>query len=336
MVPAARVAPVLLGFLLVGSSAIAQVSQSGSPISTLSAAVTGRVLGADGRPASGIHIELDDARTAVPVTSTYTQSDGTFELYNIPQGNYEVIAESSSSQVSNPLSFETGQSHLQLQFPSSTTAANQLDATTSVARMMVPPRAERLYQRALTDFNRGKYDEAEKQLDEALQIDQGFADALTLRGLIEIHEGNFAQGQEYLEQATRLDSSQSAAYVTLAAIYNRAGRFEDAMYASEKTLSLSPRAWQPYLEMAKVSIARSMYQSGLKFLRQAERLGGGTYAEVHLLKAYALVPLKLYKDAKYELQASMARDHHGSVSSKAQEMLARLDTLESAGVANQP
>ena len=66
-----------------------------------------------------------------------------------------------------------------------------------------------------------------------------------------------------------------------------------------------------------------------KFIRQAERLGGNAYGEVHLVKAYALIPLKLYKEARYELQASLTREHGGSVADQAKTMLAQVNSLES-------
>ena len=49
--------------------------------------LAGKILAPDGQPASGIRVALNNADTPKPVTSTYTQPDGTFELYNIPQGN---------------------------------------------------------------------------------------------------------------------------------------------------------------------------------------------------------------------------------------------------------
>src|SRR5579863_8375480 len=51
----------------------------------------GTVLNADGKPASGIHVELEEPFSALPITSTDTGRDGTFELYNIPSGNYELV-----------------------------------------------------------------------------------------------------------------------------------------------------------------------------------------------------------------------------------------------------
>jgi tetratricopeptide (TPR) repeat protein len=300
------------------------------------AALQGKVISADGQPLSGIHVEIDDASTAIPVTSTYTQQDGTFELYNIPQGNYEVIAESSDSEVSDPVSFSSPRPSLDLKLRATNSAPNLLDATTSVARMLVPARAQKLYDRALKNFNAGNVDDAEQQLDAALQIDNDYADALTLKGVIEVAKPDVAAGRHYLEHAICVDPSETAAYIALAAVYNHDGRFDDAMRASEKGLSLAPRMWQAYLEMAKASIAKSMYQRGLKFLRQAERLGGSAYGEVHLVKAYALVPLKLYKDAKYELQACVARDHRGQVAEQARQMLATLNSLQTEKTVTQP
>lgn len=328
-----RLATLLLTFLLINPLVRAQAPQPGSEVSAKIAALQGRVLGADGHPVSGIHVELDDPSTALPVTSTYTQQDGTFELYNIPQGNYEVVLESAEMQVSGPVAVETGRPSLQLRLPSSTGPVTAVDATTSVARLLVPSKAQRLYNRASAHFSAGQYDQAAKELDAALQIHPEYGDALTLRGMIELRQPDMSVGQQSLEQAIKVDPSQSSAYIALAAVYNHEGRFDDAMAVSEKGLAIAPRTWQAYMEMAKASIAKSMYQRGLKFIRQAERLGGSAYAEVHLVKAYALIPLKLYKDARYELQASLTRDHHGSVSNQAKNVLASLqdmDTLQMA------
>ena len=332
MLSRARLVTLLLALPLtwfsVDLSSPAQTADPTSPVGAGIAALAGKVLNADGRPVPGIHIELDDPSTAVPVTSTYTQPDGTFELYNIPKGNYEVIAESADSQVSGSIAVEPGRPSLQLQLPGGKSASAPLDATISVARMLVPPRAQKLYRRAFNYFNAGKYDQAEQQVDEALLIDGEYGDALTLRGLIEMRKADISVGQRTLEQAIQVDASQSAAYIALAAIYNHEGRFDDAMRVSQQGLSVAPRTWQAYMEMAKASIAKSMYQSGLKFIRQAERLGGNAYGEVHLVKAYALIPLKLYKEARYELQASLTREHGGSVADQAKTMLAQVNSLE--------
>jgi len=323
----------LLPFLLVNPLARAQAPQPSLQENAAIAALAGKVLNPDGQPLSGIHIELDDANTAIPVTSTYTQQDGTFELENIPKGDYEVVAESADAEISDPVMVGKERPSLELQLPNRTSGPAPLDATTSVARMLVPSKAEKFYNQAYKNFTDGQYDKAEKQLDAALQIDEDFPEALILRGVLELNKPNIPLGQQYLEHAIQADPSNSVAYITLAAVYNHQGRFDDAMRASQKGLSLAPRTWQAYVELAKASIAKSMYQSGLKFIRQAERLGGNAYGEVHLVKAYALIPMRLYKEAKYELQASIAHEHHGQVADQAKHMLAELNALQVAEVA---
>ena len=282
------------------------------------------VLNSDGKPASGIHIELDEASTALPITSTYTQVDGTFELYNIPSGDYELVAESTDSFTVNPVAVQSGQSSLRLRLSRSAPTPG-LDPTVSVAQMMVPSSAQKLFRKAQNAFNDHTYDKANKLLDQALQIEPYYPDALTLRGLIETYNGKFDDAQADLERAIQIDPSYSRAYIALGAIYNHQGRFDDAMRVSERSLALTPRSWQSYFEMAKASIAKGMYTQGLQFAREAQRLGGNSFAAVHLIKAYALMPMRLYKAARYELQAFLSHQPDGSNAEQANMLLAQID-----------
>ena len=46
---------------------------------------------------------------------------------------------------------------------------------------------------------------------------------------------------------------------------------------------------------------------------------------MHLIKAYALMPMRLYKAARYELQAFLSHQPNGSNAEQAQMLLARID-----------
>lgn len=311
----------------------AQLLSNANPAGDLQPGVQGTVLNPDGKPASGIHVELDEANTALPITSTYTQKDGTFELYNIPAGNYEVVAESRDSLTTNALTVQDGQSALQLRLSRNTPPALNIAPVVSVAQMMVPSSAQKLFRKAQKAFNDRQYDKSTKLLDQALQIDPQYADALTLRGLVELGTNKIDDAQSDFERATQVDPTCSGAYVALGAIYNHQGRFDDAMRVSERSLALSPRSWQSYFEMAKASIAKGMYTQGLQFAREAQRLSGNSFAAVHLIKAYALMPMRLYKAARYELQAFLSRQPDGSNAEQAQILLAQIDAMPSSLVA---
>ncbi|HSY10774.1 MAG TPA: tetratricopeptide repeat protein [Verrucomicrobiae bacterium] len=326
---------VLFALSLFPASSVAQPPQSSpaAPASGLVPGIHGTVLTVDGRPASNIHIELDNASTALPVTSTSTQSDGTFELYNIPAGDYELVAESVDSRADDPIAVQSGDAQLKLRLQHDAPPSKESEPIVSVVHMMVPESAQKLYRKAMADVNNHKPDKAMPLLDSALLIEPRFADALSLRGLIEMGDGKLAAAQDDLERAVQIDPAYANAYIGLGAIYNHEGRFDDAMRVSERSLSLSPNSWQAYFEMAKATIAKGMYVKGLQLARQAQRLSGNSFAAVHLIKAYALVPMKLYKDAKYELQAFLSREPNSKSAQQAQTLLAQIDAATVAASA---
>ena len=291
----------------------------------LAASLSGKVLNADGRPAGGVRVELNDPNTAVPVSSAYTQPDGSFELYNIPQGSYEVVAESGDTEVSDAVAVDSSRPPLELRFPRASAAQYGDGATVSVAQMLVPDQARKYYRRGLDAYRHGHDDEAQSNIEQALLIAPEYADALTLRGMIEMQRHDLQAAQGYLEHAIRIDSSSAAAYVALGAVYNHEGRYDDALQASERSTSLSPRTWQGYFEMAKAAVGKGMYQKALLLARQAERFGGGGFSSLHLVKACALYPLKLYKDAREEVQTVLLHEPKSPSAQQAQSLLAEIN-----------
>lgn len=196
----------------------------------------------------------------MPVSSTYTEPDGTFELYNIPEASYELLAESTDSCADDHIQVQSGQAQLQLR---QRNGPLETDApTVSGAQMMVPPSAEKLYRKATDAFRRGKYDKAKSFLDNALQIDPQCAQALTLRGQIEMSAGNLAAAQQYLERAVHNDPSYSAGYVTLSAVYNHQGKFDDAMHVSERSLSLPPNPGRGISKWPRPPLAKGCTSEG--------------------------------------------------------------------------
>lgn len=316
-------------------SASAQLSQAFLGSITLNTANTvhGTVLKTDGRPASGIHVELDQSDSAIPVVSTLTDQDGSFELESVPDGNYELVAESGDAHVDSHVQVRAGEADIQMRLQRNNALLQDAAPMVSVAQMMVPVTAQKLFGKAQTAFHHGRYDKSKSLLDCALQIDPQYAEALTLRGLIEKSEGDLAGAQQDLERAVQIDPNYSNAYVELGAVYNHQGRFDDAMLASERGLTLSPRSWQGYFEMAKASIGKGMYEKGLQLAAQAQRLSGNSFAAVHLIKAYALLPMRFYKDARYELRAFLSREPNSSNAKQAQMLLAEIDDMPASAAA---
>ena len=305
----------------------AQDNQSFTPgPAPATGALQGKVLNPKGQPLAGIRVELDEARTAMPVNSTYTQPDGSFAMHNIPRGEYEVVAESDDAEVSDLVTMDSGKRALELRFPRSTPLRPKEPGTVSVAQILTPDKARKLRDRALEAIRNRHYDDADSLVQQALQIEPEYADAITLRGLLELGKPDLSVPQQTFEHALRLNPNDSMALIALAAVYNHEWRFDDALRVAERGACLSPKAWQAYLEMAKASIAKDLYADGLVLIRRAERLGGTGYAEVHLIKAIGLFGLQLYPDSKYEAQRAIARDPDGPSTPTAKRLLTQLDS----------
>ena len=294
--------------------------------------VSGSVLGPQGNPAAGVRVKLQDAYSHSTIASSYTQQNGTFELYNIPAGRYQVVAQSGISQTSDVVSVAFGQTNVTLRFLQDTARDGNRD-TVSVAEMLVPKKARSFYQKAREACSHGKFDDAKELLDRALQLHPHFAEALTLRGLIQLRGDQIEQGRQSFEQAIQYDPAYSPAYVALAAVYNAQAHYDDALRTLELGTAIAPMAWQGYCEMAEASIGKGLYGNGLQLAEKAEQLNGNKLAAIHLLKAYAMIPLKFYSRAKEELQAYLQREPKGGDAEQARHLLAQLNAAEVAAAA---
>ena len=325
--------PLLSLFLFcVSSSAQAQpLMPSPNRVHTQLCSLSGRVTGADGKPAAGVRIEVRDARSAMVVDTTSTKQDGRFEVNSLRAGSYEVVAQAGPSDVRSYVTAQFGEYSVDLRLPANT--APGYGSTVSIAAMMVPVKARDAYNRARQGFAAGKPERAQKDLDRALQLYPHFAEALTMRGIIEMQGSQVQAAQQDLEEAIRNDGNYGPAYTVLGAIYNAQGRFDDALRTLDYGTAVSPGIWQTYFELAKASMGKKQYQEGLQFAARAEQLSGNGVALLHLLKANAMIPLKLYEDAKRELEAYLRQEPNGKEAERAHRCLAELQAAEETTLA---
>ena len=134
-----RVVTLLLSSLLFSNFLIAQYFQPslrGKEAGLSDGSVNGTVVDPQGHPLGGISVEVTSLNSAVPVASTYTQPNGYFELYNIPAGNYQVIAEGTGgSQVRDVVAVSFGQLNVQI-----ADAGEQHSSSTGAPRPFRSPR----------------------------------------------------------------------------------------------------------------------------------------------------------------------------------------------------
>jgi tetratricopeptide (TPR) repeat protein len=319
----------LLISVLLGSFVTAQDFLTAIPAARTnnSGVITGAVFNFDGHPLAGVPVELHDASSAV-VAKAETEPSGTFALYNVPPGYYEVTSLAGGAEARRFVDLSTGTSTVDLSFLNSAQPPAADNALISVAQMTVSQSARKLYERARDSVGKKDYDKARAFVNQALQRQASFPEALTLRAFLERNGHETEAAARDCEDAMQIDPYHGPAYSTLASVYNLQGRYDDALRTLDEGMTLAPRFWQIYFEMAKASIGKQLYSKALQLMDTAERLGGYNYPEIHLVRAYALVPLNFYGEARTELQTFLSRQPKGENAERARQLLASLDRDE--------
>lgn len=202
------------------------------------------------------------------------------------------------------------------------------DAHISIARLKEPPKARRLYQKAMRALLKNAPAEAERNLDKALEIDPAFPEALTLYGGIQSSLQQWELAEEKLHEAIRIDPSYSPAYVILAGLYNTQDRFEDAHEAAQKAISAGANNWDVQYEIARALIGKRQYATAL--LTTESALQGKHHGSLlHLAKAHALLGLRRYSQAVIELRTYLRLQPSGEGSRQARALLGQVQGLVS-------
>jgi tetratricopeptide (TPR) repeat protein len=197
-----------------------------------------------------------------------------------------------------------------------------------VALLKVPQKARDRCTNAEQAFAAKKVDEATKQVNQSLSIYPKNPRALTLRGILQALQQKPAAAMQDFQSAIDIDANYDPAYTAMSAIYNSQGRFDEAERTTERAVAIAPNAWQGYFEMARAYVGKGMYQKALELANRAQSLGANSVPSIHLVKAYAMVPLKLYRDASQELQAFLSHAPEGQNIEPVRQLLAQVQAAE--------
>jgi len=146
--------------------------------------ISGVVQAQQGQPVVEAFIQLHDLRTGQMIASAYTDRVGTFEIRNVPDGTYILVATEGINQWREQITVEGMDATVSLRLPQASPSGFTSQYSVSVAQMKVPDKARRAYQKAESAVRKQKPEEAQKYLVEALAAYPDYADALTLRAIL--------------------------------------------------------------------------------------------------------------------------------------------------------
>lgn len=195
----------------------------------------------------------------------------------------------------------------------------------STARLRVPHKARSHYEKAIRPFAKHKYVEAQRQLDQALNLYPAFPEALTLLGYIQLDLKQWEPAEQNLQAAIRSDPTYGFAYLVLSHFYNMQKRFDDAVEMSQRASALMPHEWMVAFEMCTSFIKTHQYAMALNLGDAALRINRGTL--LHVAKAHALIGLNRYPEAVAELRTYLSYQPAGEGSRDAHDLLDRIENV---------
>jgi tetratricopeptide (TPR) repeat protein len=301
------------------SFAIAQATASRGMDITLGT-IVGAVRTSDNHAAANVRVELEGAfLTTSP--SAYTAADGSYELTDVPAGEYTVIARTGMQEARESIHINGGRTFLNLTFSSQRSTDNNHDATVSAAQLRVPRKAQDLLEKARDAINKGRMKDVASNIDKALAIYPQYADALTLRAALELQDNREQDARSDAEKAVEYDPNYGRAYVVLGAIYSSMREFDLAIRTLNHGIAIEPNAWQGYYELSKAFLKKGECLESLRQAERASRLSSVAYAPVHIVKAYSYIGLGNAPAAITEFKIYLKQEPNGPVSQQVRQTL---------------
>lgn len=337
-----RVQTILPVIFFLAASCFAQIftpnmsnSSASSPRTPSVNNISGVVVGRDGSPITGARVELRSENTGHVAASGYTNASGLFEFANLPSVPFEVVVTTGLSEAREHVSVD-GSVGLKIRLDTSNQQAAQADgnATVSVAEYKVPQKARDALHKAEAALQKNKPEETAKYLAKALDIYPDYAPALTLRGVLSLDRSDPNSAMNDFDKAIHSDPGFALAYTAMTAAFNQLNKFDDALRSAERAITLAPRSWQTYFEMAKAYVGKADYQKALEQLTRAQSLNPGEYAPIHLVRAHVMLAMKNYSNAMDELQAFLKLAPQDPNSASARSVLEKVKAAVAASAAH--
>ena len=298
--------------------------------------LSGFVRDSNGKPVKDARIEVQNRDNGQIVSSGYTNPGGSFQISNLPTGNYELVVTAGLAESRQPVSLEGSDQEMMVSLPTYNPGANTGGKdSVSVAQLRVPERARNAFHKAQEAARKQNVADANKYVDEALQAYPRYADAMTMRGILKLDTNHYNEASQDLEQAIQFDPNYPLAYIALGATYNLMSHWDDALRVLNRGTTLNPDSWQAYFEMGKSFLGKADYPAALQQFNKTQQIQP-QYALVHLVKAQALLCMKDYANASTELEAYLKSEPNGTQSAQARETLDKLRSVASYNPGLQP
>ena len=276
----------------------------------------------DSKPLPNGCMEIRNLRTPTLLVHSCTNEVGAFEVHNLPEGKYEIVVRSGIDELREQIQINSlSLANLTLSLKTRNKAIPSQQYSIAASQMTIPEKARKAVGKAWNALRKFRLADARKNAELALQISPTYSDALMLTGILDLQDNQLQTSTTKLEQAIKYDAGNGMAYIMLAANYNAAARFDDALLALSSGMRLRPDMWQGHFESARAELGKGDFHSALRHLNRAEELVKHEFPLIHLEKARALVSVQEFARGATELETFLREEPSGLNAEAARRML---------------
>jgi tetratricopeptide (TPR) repeat protein len=205
--------------------------------------------------------------------------------------------------------------------------ANVQGTTISATTVLAPKDAQKNYQKGVQLIEKGKFEEAEKRLQEATEIYPRYAVAWYALGQIQQRQGHSEDARKAYQAAITADSKFVSPYDQLALLSAQEGKWADAASFSKQAISLNPVEFPSslwYNAVASYNLKRSAdAEKSIKDLLKLDTRH--KYPEAENMLAQILLDKGNYADAATHLRTYLTLVPNAKNADALKQMLLKID-----------
>jgi tetratricopeptide (TPR) repeat protein len=194
----------------------------------------------------------------------------------------------------------------------------------SVSHLKVPAKAISHLEAAQKRFAKMQLADATLEIDRAIEIYPGFAQAFCMKALVSLAEKDYTEAVESAAHAISLDGADAYSWVALATAYNSLNEWPEAEAAAGQALALDPSAWQGRLELAKSFYGEAKFALALCILDQLNR----DIPDVHLVRANSLMGVGRPQEAVRQFSVFLQEAPGDSRADQIRQILRRVHSAQ--------
>lgn len=286
----------LILFLLLVLTSIPAVGQTPSP-NRRSLIIHGLIVTAQGHPVARATVEVRDLR-GIKMATAFTDAAGSFAITTSANpGEYVLLAAKEWQIGDERIILDRADREVTIALPFIGAAGiPQQVYTVSAQALRVPAKARAHLKLAQEKFSKSNIAGAQREIDDALQIDSTCAAAFSMRAFLRLSTRDLHGAIEDATLSLALDPADANAYLALATAYNSVSEFRKAEAAAQQALGMRPDFWQGRLEIAKALYGEGQFVLALRELDELSK----DFPDVHLVRANILASLNRSEEAAQE------------------------------------